>query len=319
MPDDGSHRELLELGEQATEEHERSHKDILGTVLVCLDGTELAESILPYAIAEARYFDSEMVLLRVIESPVSIDPGRGLHPVAVETTGIKKEVEAESDKAQAYLRKIAERLAAEDIKAETAVLPGEPDVADAIFHYAKDNDFGLVALATHGRSGAPRAFSGSITDSLMRMSTPPMLVVNPQASAKRDPVGRFENMLVCLDGSERAEQIIPFAAEHGLHMRTRLHLLRAARRQERHAAERYLDAVAARLRDRGLEVTSAVVKGEAGAAIIKRSAESAIDIIAMTTRGRSGLTRALFGSVADHVIRRSGLPVLLVTPPHESG
>lgn len=80
----------------------------------------------------------------------------------------------------------------------------------------------------------------------------------------------------------------------------------------RREAQTYLDGVAVLLRKQGLRSRLVVALGEAADAIARAAEESAVDVIAMTTHGRGGIERALFGSVADAVVRGSTRPVFLV-------
>jgi nucleotide-binding universal stress UspA family protein len=77
-------------------------------------------------------------------------------------------------------------------------------------------------------------------------------------------------------------------------------------------AEEYLTPLAVDLRRRGVRVKTEVRRGEAAEEILKSAREAKADVIAMTTHGRTGLGRMLFGSVAETVLRESELPVLLM-------
>jgi nucleotide-binding universal stress UspA family protein len=80
----------------------------------------------------------------------------------------------------------------------------------------------------------------------------------------------------------------------------------------RREAQTYLDAIAARLRTRRVQSQSVVVLGDAAEAITHAAETSDVDVIAMTTHGRGGIERLVFGSVADAVLRGSTRPVFLV-------
>jgi len=150
----------------------------------------------------------------------------------------------------------------------------------------------------------------------------------------------FERILVCLDGSELAEQILPYATEQALRFNSKLTLLQivpmpssvymasatgelpqtgnmiAKDIQKQDAeAKAYLDGVAQSLREKGLDVECVVLGPlQPGKAIAKYAQDNAIDLICIATRGRSGLGRVVFGSVADYVLRASGLPILVIKP-----
>jgi len=77
-------------------------------------------------------------------------------------------------------------------------------------------------------------------------------------------------------------------------------------------AEEYLAPIIAELRGRGVRATTMVRRGEAVAEILSGAAETGADLIAMTTHGRSGLSRLLFGSVAAAVVSHAEVPVFLM-------
>jgi nucleotide-binding universal stress UspA family protein len=138
----------------------------------------------------------------------------------------------------------------------------------------------------------------------------------------------FADLVVPLDGSELAHKALPYAAALARVTHGRLVLVRAietwaatvpqAIQQElerKPGAEADLDLEAAALRGQGLDVTTAAYVGEAAAAIDAAAASHHADTIVMSTHGRSGIARLAYGSVAERVLGRAHLPVLLV-PPH---
>ena len=148
----------------------------------------------------------------------------------------------------------------------------------------------------------------------------------------------FRKVVVCLDGSGLAEKTLPYVTEGALRFKTKIVLLQVldvpttyawsegtapeanimteeSRRAEE-KAKAYLEGIATSLRARGLGVEIVVLhRISADEAILDYADRNAVDVIAMTTHGRSGLARALLGSVADSVVRKSGLPVLVINPP----
>jgi nucleotide-binding universal stress UspA family protein len=149
----------------------------------------------------------------------------------------------------------------------------------------------------------------------------------------------YRHILVALDGSAEAEQVLPHveelasrfdaavlvlqavtpperllaaAAEPGTGMMIDPEPLLEAEEAEEQAAQSYLQEVAARLEARGLRVTAEAPEADAADALLKRARELPADLIAMTTHGRSGLRRLVFGSVAEGVLRHAPCPVLLV-------
>jgi nucleotide-binding universal stress UspA family protein len=78
------------------------------------------------------------------------------------------------------------------------------------------------------------------------------------------------------------------------------------------ASQKYLDAIASRLRSKGFKVSTLIVDGHAAEEIIKVSQSTGADLIAMSSHGRSGLGRWAMGSITDKVLRESIIPVLTV-------
>jgi nucleotide-binding universal stress UspA family protein len=153
----------------------------------------------------------------------------------------------------------------------------------------------------------------------------------------------FQRILVPLDGSELSAQALPYAAEMAVRFGAEMFLLRsvppvsvpafesgtmadpataenlleAVQGQEAQTvrrAENYLKEHAKGLRDQGLKVTNQAIVGPPTPSILDLCRREGVDLVVMATRGRSSLGRALMGSVADQVIRHSGIPVLAVRP-----
>ena len=145
----------------------------------------------------------------------------------------------------------------------------------------------------------------------------------------------FEKILVCLDGSTLAEQILPYATEQAKKFKSKVTLIQAVptpssvpsatgsvtgpalKEQvdaEQHKAQLYLGKIATELANEGVNADYKVVSGTPGHAIVQYSRENAIELIAIATHGHSGIKRAVLGSVADHVVRQSHLPMLVIKP-----
>ena len=149
----------------------------------------------------------------------------------------------------------------------------------------------------------------------------------------------FEKILVCLDGSHLAEQIIPYTVEQAKHFNSSLVLLQVfslpseivetdtlagptrspnlLKEDEEilaNDARAYLESIAEPLRNEGLNVTCIVLEGVVGQTIVAYAINDKIDMIALATHGHSGFGRVVFGSVADYVLRESGLPILVIKP-----
>jgi nucleotide-binding universal stress UspA family protein len=140
----------------------------------------------------------------------------------------------------------------------------------------------------------------------------------------------YKRILLPLDGSTLAEKALPHAVAQAEHFQADLILLKvleplakkynisleAAGRAEkaiRELARDYLESIAAGVRERGVSVRVITVEGNPHEGIISCAEEEGVGMIVLSTRGHSGLTRWLMGSVADRVVRGAGVPVLLVS------
>ena len=148
-------------------------------IAVCLDGSVLAEQVVPYAAELALRCGSAVVLLRAVSEPVFASPGiPGSAGTPIVTSGMERHVEREVDEAEVYLKSVAERLLAEHgIRAECVTVLGV--AGQAIVDYATANEVELIAIATHGRSGPGRVLFGSVADHVTRQSRLPILLVRP--------------------------------------------------------------------------------------------------------------------------------------------
>ncbi|HEU5102414.1 MAG TPA: universal stress protein [Roseiflexaceae bacterium] len=175
-----------------------------------------------------------------------------------------------------------------------------------------------------------------------------------QATDQQSATGAYARIVVALDGSARAELVLPYVETLAEQFGSSVTLLRATTpaaaiagpavaatmpplapnvaatpidpsavvAAERRQVERYLHAVAQRLRSRGLMVSPEQHEGSAADVIVRRARELDASVIAMTTHGRGGLERLVFGSTADAVLRHAPCPILLVRvgqAPGESG
>ena len=144
-------------------------------VVVCLDGSNLAEQILPYVTEGALRFNTNVVLLQVLDVPTTFAWIEGTAPEADIVTEESRRAEQE---AKACLERVATSLRGRGLHVETVVLHSI-SADEAILNYADHNDVDVIAITTHGRSGLARAVLGSVADSVVRKSGLPVLLINP--------------------------------------------------------------------------------------------------------------------------------------------
>jgi nucleotide-binding universal stress UspA family protein len=300
------------------------------SILVPLDGSAFGECALPVALGIARRAGARLHLAHVHLLPAPLFAERRPN---VENTRDPQALE----KARAYLDGVVHRLAARtDVRLNSVLLEG--GVVEALQEHVAGNGVDLVVMTTHGRGPLSRFWLGSVADEFLRRAEVPLLLVRPQQEAPdlaREPLPR--HILVPLDGSALAEQVLPAATALGSLVEADCTLMRVVQPvvptaydpvgfatgqaiqpmldQLRVEAQEYLDRVAQRLRAQALTIhTQVVIDQQLAGAIFDEAAARGSDLIALATHGRHGLARLLLGSVADKVIRGASLPVLVYRP-----
>lgn len=142
-------------------------------VLIPLDGSELAEAVLPFAEHVAGPLDAEVVLLQVVEPPSAIS-ALGTGDIIGPDTLFLRQVEAKR-----YLDTVAGRLQAKGLRVRTVLGLGAP--ASEIAATARAERADLIAMTTHGRSGFKRAIYGSVAEEVLRSSDVPVLAIREPA------------------------------------------------------------------------------------------------------------------------------------------
>lgn len=296
-------------------------------ILVPLDGSELAEVALPYAEELAGRLGSEITLVNVLTFYNESAPDLYLR---LRQYYIEKMVENTKEAAERYVKKPQGKA----IKVESRILVGNP--AEEIVEYANKEDIDLIVMATHGRTGISRWALGSVANKVVRDTERPVGLI--RAKGARPDVrqkGILNKALVPLDGSEEGEAVIPYIEELASRLEAEVVLLQVLStgyhvitvegygfvtytdqqiESDKAFARDYLEKVRARLKQKGMTVKSEVRPGIAAEEIIKLADEMYADMVAMSTHGRSGVGRWVFGSVADRVLHEGNTPLLLVRP-----
>ncbi len=288
-------------------------------ILVPLDGSGAAENVLPYAEEIAAKFGAELILASVSElAPEETDP---LY--------------------RSYLDRMVEQVegqlknwgAKEGVKVRGEVLFGRP--ASEILRYADENNVSLIAMASRGRSGRGPWLLGNIAAKVLRATGDLLLLVRARAGEGRLRERRLvRRILVPLDGSKLGEFALPHAEALARVLDSELILFHAftsitmeagyryaeilperLKETEEHAREAvlaYLNGLGKSLEGKGIRVASVLKSGAAPDQILEYAEANGIDIIAMSTHGRSGVGRWVFGSVTDKVLHAGDTAVLTV-------
>jgi len=295
-------------------------------IMVPTDGSGFDREAIRVALRIADRTAARVRLVRVLATGTFFG-------VAAEGTPLPLDVSrSERDSALSELYSLAAECRATS-KADICVDLHAGPISDVLQGYARRNDVDLIVMSTHGRNGISRLSLGSVTDSLIRHTTIPVLVVKPPTSYLNPQVVEgFKRIIVPLDGSVLAEQILPRVLTLAKLEDAEITLLNVLVPQSYSqkeiadpvlpwwekdvaTAQTYLFRIAAELRRDGLSVTTDIVIAENVANAIRdfASREKA-DLIAIATHGRGGLARMLRGSVADAIMHSGRMSMLVLKP-----
>lgn len=292
-------------------------------VLIPLDGSPFAERVLSHIEWLTSPQAAEIILLHVVRPPTYVVGPEAMAPLEpIDATYAEKDAEA-------YLKQVKGELREMGLQAHTQI--GDGDVASTICGVADAQDADLIAMTTHGRSGVSRWAFGSVADRVIRSAPQPIFLVRGTDDVA--PRKTIRKIMVPLDGSELAEQALPQAEVLAKEKGAEVLLLRAieplsdrefaalfaawespeevyAHRQT--AAEQYLEQIQGELRATILSSEILVEEGHPAEVILDTAGAEAVDLIVMSTHGRSGLSRWVYGSIADKVLHKATCPLLLI-------
>jgi nucleotide-binding universal stress UspA family protein len=287
------------------------------TIVICLDGSKLAEQAIPAVSALAEALKADVILASAIVAPDRWSRGEVLQEDNAEEKAL----------ASLYLSAIADRLREQDVRTRERVEFGP--AAETLIGIADDEGAEFIVMTTHGRSGFTRWILGSVADRVLHLSERPVLLINAELDGHARTAA-FKRIIVPLDGSDTAEAALPFVKRLAIDLDASLVLegvvvptaaLYAGTfipssppaLQEIEAGSReYLGAVGGKLAKDGLLVSSRVDTGYAAETILEAGRETGADLIALSTHGRSGPERWIRGSVADSIIRHADRPCLVL-------
>ncbi len=291
-------------------------------LLVPLDGSRLAEAVLPAAQTFAGCFGATLILFHALE--------QGARP----TVHGERHLQIESE-AQTYLADLAARVRRPDLAVETNVHPvKEADVTRSIIQHIAELNADLIVLAEHGSSGLRNMFVGNIAQQVVQHATTPLLFIRPQM--ENAPAFVCREILVPLDSTSIHEPALPVAAAVARACGASLHLMTVVSTPGTLSAERagtalllpttmaavldlaersameYLQKTTVRLQADGLTATASVVRGDTAPAILENAERVKADLIVLATHGRANIDAFWSGSITPKVMARSDVPVLLV-------
>jgi nucleotide-binding universal stress UspA family protein len=290
-------------------------------ILLPLDGSELSEKAVPYAEELAARLGSEIILYHVY----------------------RREHHAQEHVHRMYLNRLAEsvqnnikksRPGSAEVKVTTMVEAGE--TTQSICNLVDKNKIDLIIMTAVSTSGSKIGKTlGSVTDHICRTIPIPVMIVRLQNAPRIGGKERLiDRLLIPLDGSDLSKQALPAAEELASRLEAGIILFQMANMiltyDNGTEGEAYIDyakfddiekkrvnaemtALETDLKKRGLFATGVVTSGfDAASEIIEMCQKSDIDLIIMSTHGRSGVSRWVFGNIAEKVLRHGQTPVLLI-------
>lgn len=292
-------------------------------LLVPLDGSRLAEAVLPTVCQLAKRLAAPVILLHIVEErpPATV---HGEHHLA------------DMMEATRYLDTIAARLQEQSIEVETHTHgPREGDVARSIVDHRREMGVQLIILCTHGGGGWRGLLFGSIAQKVLQRGSGPILLI-PTQGVKAPPSFNVRQILVLLDGTPDREPALEQAMVVARLFQAELRLvlviptlgtlsgggaatglllpttMRAVLDLAEQGATEYLDTVVKRCRAEGIAARGQVARGDPVPAILDVAEKLPADLIVAATHGRAGLEAVLSRSVSARVAERVACPIWLI-------
>ena len=282
-------------------------------ILVPLDGSENGEIVFPYCADLAAKFASTIILVTVSEAA---------------TVDIDHLYRTYLDHALGKMRQQLEAsMAPEAVTLESEVLFGDP--AREILRTAEDKGARLILLASHGTSAEGPWLLGHIAAKVLRATKRPVMLIRQRAPEEALKQRKFlRRILVPLDGSEIGEVALCYAVELAKKTSAEITLLEVFEpvkgvgaagisynipddESVRKSILSYLHHVGQPIKNEGLKVSTTVLFGKAAENIVEYAEKNGVDLIALSTHGRSGLGRWVFGNVTDKILHTGDVPVLV--------
>jgi len=297
-------------------------------ILVPLDGSQLAECVLPHTVAIAQSFNTEIILLRMLEKN---QPGASAQLFDLLNWQIKK------TQAALYLEKMKGRLHVSGLRVRTSVLEGL--VAEGITEYTQNQGMKLIIMSSHGHSGLTRWGISSITQKVIQSARTSLLIIRahqyPHQSREFTEPPIYKRILVPLDGSQRAENVFPIITQLAHFHKSQIHLVQVIQTPEmarqmppvsedidlsnrvvernREEARYYLEKVKSRSYLEGIAVeTHLITSDNAAVALHQFGEQEHFDMVTLSAHGYSGNHQWPYGSMVNNFIMYGKVPLLIV-------
>lgn len=296
----------------------------MSRVLVCLDRSELGESVLSYAIMLARAAGGSLTLMNVVES--SGDITSESHDALM--------WEFKRHEARQYMGQLLERIKRLDVPVDINIEEGR--AAEQILGYVRQHPVDFLILASHGSHGlAEWSLSSTAAKIISRTHSSFIIVPATPVYQHAEQASCVRRILVPLDESPRSLAALPLAVRIARQQHAELILAHAIEPASFHhysgvpaadreildaaasvlesVAQNYFRQVAARLKGEGIKVSVIVTPSPSAVELIYEIVASRnIDFIAMSAHGSSGSEQFPFARTSTHLISHAPVPLLLV-------
>jgi nucleotide-binding universal stress UspA family protein len=300
---------------------------MFSNILVPLDGSELAECVMTHVEALAGGHKNVAITFLYVVQPLD---------APMVQASYRKKIESEGKAAaQAYVKKLCSRVAFKD-NASGKVLIGK--AADTIVNFAEKSKVDLIVMATHGRSGVSEFFYGSVAEKVIHAAKVPIWMVKA-ASCQMSYANRKLTVLAPLDGSKIAENVLTHLKDlHKQlpHNKLEIILMRVCEifappitypppmamgwdeyliyetGRCKEICKTYLAGIQAKFSKSQMKTRAEILEGVPAEKVISYANKHSVDLIVMSTHGRTGISKWAFGSIAEKVLRGADCPVLLV-------
>ena len=291
-------------------------------ILVPLDGSSLAECVLPHVLAVSQAFGSEVLIVSAVDHDDSIE-GHLIDPV---------DWQARRAEAETYLQAIAGKLTTMGLTTKWAIMEGPP--AESIVDISRSHDIDLIVLSTHGQAGLTHWSCGSVVRKAVQRAFGSLLIVRAfrWAISQDLSAAAYRRIFVPLDGSQRAECVLPLAIRIAQFQEAEVTLAHAVSKPEmpcrypmseedselqrrlvernRKVANEYLRSIGSRLSP-GFK-TRLVVSTDVASSLHNLAQIEVSDLVVISAHGYSGQRKWPYGSVCTSFIEYGTSPLLVL-------
>jgi len=296
---------------------------MISHILVPLDGSSLAECVLPHVLAIAPVTNARVTLIHVLEHPENRNGNSPIDPMGWHMQ--KQEL-------QSYLEQTVERLQNSGLEASHVIVEGKS--AESIIDFARANQVDLIGLSTHGRTGLTGWNVSSVVQKVLLRSYRSILLARAYTDPPTEKI-TYKRLFIGSDGSARADFMLPVAISLAQYHKSEIvigtviekpqviqrmplsekdmKLINQLTEKNQKIAARYHEQVTTQLSLKGLSVKSTVAVAEhAVGALHDMVEELKVDLVILVAHGESGERRWPYGSIATSFIAQGKTPLMIL-------